>query len=72
MAAQNGDTSLINLLLNHHAEPDYVNKYGLTASHVAIKNGHLEAVRVLVNNGADIFPKTNTGYTPYALAKKIR
>ncbi len=41
-----------------------INKYNCTALHYAADNGHLEIVKLLIANDADVNAKDNTGYTP--------
>jgi ankyrin repeat protein len=41
---------------------------GYTAMHAAAENGHLEVLRFLVERGAAISPRVDTGETPLDLA----
>ena len=46
-AAQNGDRPMVELLLQHHADPRLANDEGKTAAIVARENGHEELVDLL-------------------------
>ncbi|OAI53615.1 hypothetical protein AYO47_04485 [Planctomyces sp. SCGC AG-212-M04] len=55
------------------AEGEDVNERGqddYTAMHAAAENGHLEVLRFLVENGAELSPRMTTGQTPLELARK--
>ncbi|KAI0320718.1 hypothetical protein OF83DRAFT_1047475, partial [Amylostereum chailletii] len=45
IAAKHGDASLVEWLNAHNAEPDERNSEGLTAFHVALRNGHTSIVK---------------------------
>jgi ankyrin repeat protein len=41
---------------------------GYTAMHAAAENGHLEVLRFLIENGAELNPRVTSGQTPLTLA----
>lgn len=43
---------------------------GYTALHAAAENNHVEVIRLLVSNGADINAKVVTGMTPLDMARE--
>ncbi|CAH1130074.1 unnamed protein product [Ceutorhynchus assimilis] len=64
-AAENGDLQTIKTLLDQ--DPDLINttdKDKYTALHRACYSGHLEVVKYLVKNGADIGAKTEMQWEP--------
>lgn len=65
LAAQNGDTSTVEVLLINKANLLKKNKYGDTALLLAALRGHLNTVITLVNAGAEIDPE---GWTPLIYA----
>ena len=47
---------------------DIQSSAGETVLHLAAERGHLLQVKILLENGADVYAKTNMGYTPFHLA----
>lgn len=69
-AASWGYTEIVEYFLTQkHADINAVDKvYGATALHIAIQNGHLLTVMLLVERGADIKLKASNGLTPLCIA----
>jgi ankyrin repeat protein len=65
LAAQNGDSQILELLLNNKANVLSINKYGDSALMLASLNGHLQSAIALVAAGAEIDPE---GWTPLIYA----
>ncbi len=53
-AAVGGDKDVAALLIRHKANVDKVDKDGKTTLMIAVVNGHLELVKVLLEKGADL------------------
>ena len=67
MAAQNGHTAVVSLLLENHAQIDLADNDGITPLLMAAKNGHTEVVRLLLQAGADPLVSVQ-GATPLDVA----
>lgn len=52
-AARLGSVKMLQLLLEHGANPNAVSKKGYTALHVAAWSGHVECVELLITRGCD-------------------
>ncbi|CAJ1404959.1 unnamed protein product [Effrenium voratum] len=64
-----GDVAHVVHLLERPLDPDF--KYlGSTALHLAVRDGHLEVVRCLLEAGADPDSRNHTGMTPMHMAGK--
>jgi len=64
-----GRPEILKILLDRGAEPDFKDtKFGRTALHLAAVEGHLDAVRLLVDRGANIYARTFIGATPLMYA----
>ncbi|XP_069683561.1 uncharacterized protein [Periplaneta americana] len=63
------DVQLMNLLLLAGAKPNSKNREGWTALHAAVDRNDTEAVRLLLDYGADINAITNDGTLPLNVAK---
>lgn len=70
-AASDGDSAMINRLLDLGAEIDAVNEDLQTALHVSASNGFVNAARVLVNRGANNGLRDRNGMTAEMLARAI-
>ena len=68
-AARRGDADEVRALLEDGADPDFAQGDGLTALHLAAREGHLEIVDMLIGAGAETGAATRIGdYTPLHLA----
>jgi ankyrin repeat protein len=63
-----GDPEIIEMLINFGASINVHNKNGITPLHYAAW-GTAEKIRILLNAGADITTKTNSGKVAFDLAK---
>lgn len=61
---------LVNLLLQHKANPNIADSSGTTPLFWAVKTGNKELVEILIKNGADTTLKDNMGFTPFEYALK--
>ncbi|KAJ4443200.1 hypothetical protein ANN_04867, partial [Periplaneta americana] len=64
IAAGSGQTKLMELLLNHHAEIEGRDGLGGTALTWAASQGHVETVRILIEQGADIDKCDHNNHSP--------
>ena len=71
VAAQNGNSNIIQMLINHGVGVNARDSSGRTALHTAVHNRHDGAVRVLLQNEADVHACDREGDTPLSLAVKI-
>lgn len=53
LAARDGQSEMVTLLVQHEALLDHTAKYGLSALMLAVISGHAGIVKILVNAGAD-------------------
>ena len=63
-AAQDGDTEIIALLLEHKAAVRMRDNIGATAVAYAAQGGHVDAAEMLLAAGADIDAPDKQGFTP--------
>jgi ankyrin repeat protein len=68
LAASNGQTDTVKLLLEKGATIDATNKDGWTAVLLAANHGQTETVKLLLEKGAKIDATENTGWTALMLA----
>ncbi len=61
---------IVELLLNHGANPKAKNIYNYTALHWAAKHGHLKSAKLLLEKNADRSAINDNGHTPLQLAIK--
>ncbi|HVL10010.1 MAG TPA: ankyrin repeat domain-containing protein [Burkholderiaceae bacterium] len=71
-AAQRGQLSAIQSLLQHGADLHCVDAQGMTPLHHAARNGHLDAVNLLLTSGANPDHINLTGRTACRLAREQR
>ncbi len=69
-AASSGHEKVVDLLIAHHALIDGVNDQGTTALMAAVSNGRVDAVRVLLEKGADPLLKDNIKRDALSLARQ--
>ena len=69
LAALNGQTAAVKLLLENGADIHNRHRDGGTALHAAAFLGHVETVKLLLENGTDINIKKNDGMTPMDAAR---
>lgn len=68
-AGLNNDLVKLNHLLNMGIDPDFQEDiFGMTTLHYAIMHGHVEAVRILIDYGADSEVKNTRGVTALELS----
>jgi ankyrin repeat protein len=68
-AARDGATEVVRWLCEHGALVEGKNKWGYTALHLAVRNGHLETVQYLVEEAkVDMSAENNDGDTTFSLA----
>ncbi|XP_026495541.1 myotrophin-like [Vanessa tameamea] len=63
-AADYGQTAVVNYLLDKGADPNKVDKHGISVILAAIWEGHTECVKILLKHGASKNGQTPDG-TPY-------
>jgi ankyrin repeat protein len=71
MAAKEGDSLSMDLLLKHGANPNSKNSDGCTPLHWAVVKGNKTCIRWLVEGGADVSAKDVMGRTPRDLASEL-
>ncbi|XP_035507384.2 ankyrin repeat domain-containing protein 50 isoform X1 [Scophthalmus maximus] len=73
IAAQEGHTNIVEMLLERAANPDHVDKYGRSPVKVAGKQGHFSVVRLLESFGAKPYlgPSPNSSTVSPAKPKRI-
>jgi len=64
LAAEQGQTALVELLLGKGADVNARQIQGWTPLGLAAQNGHLETVKILLDKGADVNSKSKSGLTP--------
>jgi len=68
LAAQSGNTDIINILLDRGIKKENTDANNYTALHYATYQGKTEAVKLLVNRGCDINGRGNKGQSALDLA----
>lgn len=63
-AADSGHSDVVQLLLQHNAEVDRRNQWGLTPLAIAALNGNVDIIHILHGNGAEIDAANNKKFTP--------
>ena len=63
LAAANGHTEVLQLLLHSGADPDAGSKSGLTTVHQAARMGHAKALQLLLQSGANPHTADSNGWT---------
>ena len=48
------------------------NTFGKTPLHISCFNGHLDAINILIKNGAELNAKTSNGFTPLMMAVQFK
>ncbi|HEX6034713.1 MAG TPA: ankyrin repeat domain-containing protein [Anaerolineales bacterium] len=67
-AAAAGQTKIVELLLQHKADPNVQEQGGYTPLHAAAQNGDRETIRALLYGGADLTLRGDDGKVPLDLA----
>ncbi|MCX5827124.1 MAG: ankyrin repeat domain-containing protein [Deltaproteobacteria bacterium] len=70
LAATDGHTAMVRLLLEHGANPNMKNFDGVTALHNAVFEKQIDIVKLLLEYGADPTIKDRFGNTPIDLAQR--
>ncbi len=68
IAAKNGYTNIVNVLLEKRADVNERYHSGNTVLHLAAENGHVDIVKLLLEKGADVNRKNWCDMTPLYLA----
>lgn len=68
-AADRGNTSIIELLLEHGADINARNQYGSTALIKAASHGHIDVMKILIQAGADANIEDNEGLSAFAILR---
>lgn len=69
LASPNFNLDVMKLLLDRGGDPNAkMNQDGRTSLHIAAEKGNVEAIRMLVANGAELEATTNVSYTPFCVA----
>ncbi|GIY30595.1 hypothetical protein CDAR_461182, partial [Caerostris darwini] len=68
VAAEVGDITLVNILIEKKADINFKTELGHTPLVLAVQKGHLEVVRTLISKKAEINAKDVFGYTPLHFA----
>lgn len=64
LCASRGDLEIMELLIQHGADVNLQDRYGLTALHWAARSGHTDIVELLLEKGAYPNPREDYGFTP--------
>ena len=72
LAARNGHTKIVELLVSHGARVNAKKADGWTPLHVAVFFGHIEVVKYLLSKGANIDATTHDGATPLMIAAEYK
>ncbi|KAM4704908.1 uncharacterized protein WCC33_009720 [Rhinophrynus dorsalis] len=67
VAAEQGHTEIVKILLQNHARVDVFDEHGKAALHLATENGHDKIVDILLRHKAFVNAKTKLGLTPLHL-----
>lgn len=70
VAAYDGDTELISMLIAYKLNVNATDNQGFTPLHMSVQNGHLQATKLLLESGAGLNAQTKGGQTPLMLAVK--
>lgn len=71
-AACDGYLQIVNLLLQHKANPNLKDKQGFSPLHFAVIKGHHEVATLLLKSGANPNAENRKGETPLSLAVKYK
>lgn len=70
-SSDRGHADILKLLLSYWiTDPDLADEYGMTAIITASQEGHVDAVNMLFNGGADLSFKNIDGETALMIASK--
>lgn len=72
LAAGYGQSDIMKILMQYTKNLNILNTHGNTPLHDAVRHRKFEAIKQLVEAGADILQANNLGHTPYDLAELER
>jgi hypothetical protein len=71
MAAEANRPEVVAWLLDHHADVNATDIFGMSALHQAVINGHADIAKLLLDRGADVNAVDRTGLTPLHQAAQM-
>ncbi|KAK0648657.1 ankyrin repeat-containing domain protein [Cercophora newfieldiana] len=67
-AVKNGNSDIVQMLINHNVDMNERNSRGMTALHVAIESQQPDAIMILLKNGVDVNAVDGEGRTALSMA----
>ena len=72
VAARNGHSGAVKLLLEHGADPEHRDGPGMTPVIYSTANNHKEILKMLIDAGADVNAASASGFTAFMAAARYR